>query len=373
MKNSRYILIITMCAFLFGSAKVYSHQACEFSPHALTAWQKTSERTSAFFVAEASHARHGDFIKVASVQGGTASKDTLKVGYLPILDHLTLLVSHSKDNSSFQNITIQPKLFKSWAEMSGALRAGVIDAAFILSPLAMDIAYHGTRINALLLAHRDGSAITVKQGSNIHSAADLKGKSIAIPFKISTHTALLDKYLKSAGLSLNDVDTKVISPPNMLKAMQGGVIDAFIVAEPFGAKAQHMGLGNILVLTKDIVPNHVECIVAVREDVLHSKAAGLEEWVRSLIAAGQLIDKDKLENGSKEVAAMTAKKYWPHDEATIISGLQEPSDRISFSDLNPVAEDFQTIVEISKSSGILKDVDLDAFVDSSFYQKAIAK
>ncbi|MDM8545633.1 ABC transporter substrate-binding protein [Candidatus Venteria ishoeyi] len=300
-----------------------------------------------------------------------SAKTTLKVGYLPILDHLTLLVSHVQDNKNFQQVDIKPKLFKSWGAMTGALKAEVIDAAFILSPLAMDTFNKGSNIRAILLAHRDGSAITIKKGANIHSAADLKGKKVAIPYRISTHTALLNQYLSNDGLSLKDIKTRIIAPPDMIKAMHIGVIDAFIVAEPFGTKAQNQGLGEIMKLTKDIVPNHVECIVVVREEVLQQSPAAVEEWVASLIRAGQFIDQDKLENGSKAVAQMTAKKYWPYNKKDIISGLQNPSDRISFSDLKPDKADFQTIVDISIDSNILDKVDLNRFIEPRFYQKAV--
>jgi len=292
----------------------------------------------------------------------------LRVGYLPILDHLTLLVSHSKDNCLSQQIDIQPKMFKAWGEMVGALKAGVIDAAFILSPLAMDLFNQGVDIRTILLAHRDGSAITVKTGSNIRSAADLKGKAIAIPDRKATHTALLNHYLMSGGFSLKDITAKVIAPPNMLKAMKLGRIDAFIVAEPFGAKAQHNGIGKILVLTKEIIEHHVECIVVVNQQMIKKHRTAIQEWVNSLIRAGKWIDKDKLENGSKQVAKITAKKYFPHSEEAIIRGLQNPSNRISFSDLNPVLSDFQTIVDISLQADIIENVDLDSFIDDSFYR-----
>jgi len=295
----------------------------------------------------------------------------LRVGYLPILDHLTLLVSHAQDNCSFQRVNIQPKMFKAWREMVGALRAGVIDAAFILSPLAMDLFNKGVAIKTIILAHRDGSAITVKTGSNISSAADLNGKAIAIPDRKATHTALLNHYLTGGGISLQDVTTKVIAPPNMIKAMKLGRIDAFIVAEPFGAKAQHDNVGKILVLTKEIIDNHVECIVVVNQDVIKNNRTALQEWVDSLIRAGKWIDKDKLENGSKQVAKITAKRYFPHSEATIIRGLQTPSNRISFSDLNPVLDDFQIIVDISLPAGIIEPVNLKAFIDASFFRKHV--
>jgi NitT/TauT family transport system substrate-binding protein len=297
----------------------------------------------------------------------TWAKTTINVGYLPILDHLTLLVSHAQDNDAFKRVEIQPKLFKSWVEMVGALKAGVIDAAFILSPLAMDLFNQGVDIKTILLAHRDGSAITITKNSPIHSAMGLKGKSIAIPDRKATHTALLNHYLMTAGLSLKSIITKVIAPPNMIKAMQLGKIDAFIVAEPFGAKAQHEGIGKILVLTKDIVENHVECIVVIKKHFLTDNPAAVQEWVDSLIRAGKWIDQDKLQNRAQQVAQMTAKKYLPHSPETIILGLQNPPDRILYSDLNPKLADFQTIVDISKEANILDSIDLKTFIDNRFY------
>lgn len=310
---------------------------------------------------------------VWSMSLGYVHADTrtlLKVGYLPILDHLTLLVSHAKDSCAFQEVEVKPKMFKAWREMVGALKAGVIDAAFILSPLAMDLFNQGIDIKTVLLAHRDGSAITVKTGSAIHSVADLKGKAIAIPDRKATHTALLDHYLRSAGFSLSEIKSKVIAPPNMLKAMKLGKIDAFIVAEPFGAKAQHNGIGKILILTKDIINHHVECIVVINQQFIKNHPASVQEWVNSLIQAGKWIDQDKLENGSQQVAKITAKRYFPHSTNTIIRGLQNPSDRISFSDLNPVLDDFQNIMDISLAAHIIDKVNLEAFIDDSFYRNS---
>ncbi|MCU7835480.1 MAG: ABC transporter substrate-binding protein [gamma proteobacterium symbiont of Taylorina sp.] len=302
------------------------------------------------------------------------AKEPLRVGYLPILDHLPLVVSHAQDNSSFKHVDVQTKKFKSWKKMVGALKNKVIDAAFILSPLAISLHNSGQDIQTILLAHRDGSAITVRHDSSISSAKDLKGKIIAIPDKKSTHLALLSKYLIDNGLSLADVKTPVIAPPHMEKAMAKGAIDAFIVAEPFGAKAQVNGVGNILVLTSSIINNHVECIVIMNKDYINSNAQGVQEWVDSLIRAGKFIDNDKITNGSKNVAKIVAdKKYMGHPEQVTINGLQKPSDRISFSDLNPTAQGFEPIVNISKQANIIKKADLANFINNSFYNNSTEK
>jgi len=39
--------------------------------------------------------------------------------------------------------------------------------------------------------------------------------------------------------------------------------------------------------------------------------------------------------------------------------------------LNPVLADFQAIVDISLQAGIIGKVNLNSFIDDSFYQKAV--
>ena len=300
------------------------------------------------------------------------AKETMKVGYLPILDHLPLVVSHERENELFKEVDVEPKMFKKWDELAGAIKAGAIDAAFILSPLAMDMFNSGVDIRVVLLGHRNGSAITVAKDSDIKSAKGLKDKKIGIPHAKATHTALLDKYLRGEGLSLKDVKTTVIAPPDMVKAMAGGNIDAFIVAEPWSAKAHLDGVGKTLALTRDILPDHVECVVIARSGFIKEHPAAMQEWVDSLIRAGKFIESDRHKNNSKNLVPI-AKKYMGQDEAPVREALVNPYDRITFDNLEPDIPGFRKIVDISRQAGILDDVKLEGFIDSRFYKKSKAK
>jgi NitT/TauT family transport system substrate-binding protein len=297
------------------------------------------------------------------------SKTTLRTGYLPILDHLTLMVSHARDNDSFKHIRIEPRMFKRWSAVSGALKAGVIDAAFLLSPLGMDMFAQGADIRSILVGHRNGSGITVKKDSEINAPADLKGKKIGIPSKISTHVAILDRWLRTGGISVKDVITRSIAPPNMIYALEQGRIDAFVVAEPFCAKAETEGKGRTLSLSKDIIPGHICCTVVVRNEILKSNPEGIREWVASLNRSGMFIDQDKAA-AAKEVARI-ATKYMKFDEQTIIAGMMNPNDRITYSDLNPRIGDYQTILNISSMAGIIGNINLNDFIDDRFYRAIV--
>lgn len=321
-----------------------------------------------------------DFIKTSLVGGAAigvsaigfpsilTAKSTLKVGYVPIVDHLAMLVSHAKDNNRFKRIDVTPRLFKSWNSIAGALKAGVIDSALLLSPLAIDIYRKGVDIKTVLVGHRNGSGITVSRNSGIVSAKDFKGKVVAIPARVSTHTVLLDTYLRGAGLSLNDVRARVIAPPYMIKSLKRGGIDAFIVADPYVALAESTGVGRTLLLSKSITPNHICCAVVVRQDIMRKNPDGMREWVVSMQNAGRFIDRDKAQNQGKSTAEI-ALKYTPHKFQTITNALINPHDRIMYNNLKPKLEDFQQILDMSTRAGILPSLNLDGFLADEFAEQ----
>ena len=293
-----------------------------------------------------------------------AGKTTLKMGYIPILDHFALLISHARENSSFKNIDIEPVQFKSWDALSGALKSKVIGGAMILSNLGMDTFNNGLDIRSVAVGHRHGSGITVRADSAIKSPADLKGKNVAVPYRVSTQAAILDKYLRSGGLSLKDVNVMAVAPPNMPDALKAGTIDAFLGPEPAGERAVQAGTGKVLRFSKDIMPNHICCIAVVHKQEISSNPEGIREWVHSMQRSGKFIDQDKAK-GSKEVATL-ARKYVQVDERVIVNVMQQPLNRITYSDLAPKIADYQSIHDMSVSAGLIQKTDLKTFVDESF-------
>lgn len=298
------------------------------------------------------------------------TKKRMNIGYLPILDHLVLAASHFRDNRALTRVDIEPKPFKSWGAAAGALEAGVIDGAFLLSNLAMDLFNRGAPIRAVLVGHRNGSGLVVRTDAAIAGPKDLAGRTIAIPARISTHTALLDSYLRRGGLSLNEVRTLEIAPPLMVEAMMRGTIDAFIVAEPFCARAEQEKVGKILTFSKDILANHICCVLVMRAEGLAANPEGVQEWVNSIVRAGQWLDQQKGGGGAGEIARM-AGQYMSHPESALLAALQNPGDRIVYKDLVPRPADFQAILDLSQKAGLIKPVDLGRFIDGRFIKGEI--
>jgi sulfonate transport system substrate-binding protein len=116
-------------------------------------------------------------------------------------------------------------------------------------------------------------SIVARKGSNIKTIADLKGKSVAVPFGGGSHPFLLQK-LEDAHLQIGDGPDKVnlvnLKPDDQAVAMQQGSVDAVGTWEPQTAIMVARGVGDVIdrerhlgVITvrKSIAAKHPEAIV----------------------------------------------------------------------------------------------------------------
>jgi sulfonate transport system substrate-binding protein len=98
----------------------------------------------------------------------------------------------------------------------------------------------------------DGSAIVVKQDSPIQTLADLKGKKIAYKRGSSAHN-LTVKALRSVGLTLDDIETVDLGPPDAAPAFANNQIDAWTIWDPYYAIVQQQPDTRVLATTEGLV------------------------------------------------------------------------------------------------------------------------
>ena len=143
------------------------------------------------------------------------------------------MTSHSQRGSVFRS-----KKYTEFATIAEEFRSGKLRASFILAPLAMTLRRQGLPLKIVHLGHRDGTTLVVRKDSSIHAFAALRGKRVAIPHRYSNQRILLERELEKNGMSQGDLEMVVYPPPEMPSALQKGVIDAYVVGEPFAAKAE---------------------------------------------------------------------------------------------------------------------------------------
>ncbi|MCM0081757.1 ABC transporter substrate-binding protein [Geomonas sp. Red32] len=292
------------------------------------------------------------------------AKATLKVGYLPISDHLLMIAS---EREQLKNVRIQPVKFSSWPEIADAIKVGAIDAAFLLTPIGLTLRQKGVPVKVVMLGHRNGSAITVKNSGEINRIQDLKGKTIAVPSPFSTHNILLRKVLTEKHLDPNR-DLKIIdmAPPEMVNALATGRIQGYIVAEPFGAQAEAQKVGKVLMLSKDIWHDHICCVLNVRENVIAAHPEAVQEVVSSFQRTAAFIE------ANPSLAAKASHKVLGQRPEIVEKVLTSPRGRLTFHNLVPSKADFAATQDYMVKFGIAKQrVDLSGYLDDRFARRAV--
>lgn len=297
-----------------------------------------------------------------SQQSSGTGKPTLKIGYLPITDHLTM-ITHGQ--TQYSRLNLEPVKFSNWAELSEALKNNAVHGAFALTPIGMTLRQKGVALKAVFLGHRNGSVVTIKSSPELNSPADLKGKTIAIPSRFSTHNILIQKYLSDNGIQDTDVKFVDMAPPEMVNALSVGKIEGFIVAEPFGGQAELQKIGKVLILSKDIWHDHICCVLNIQESVIKEHPESVEELVGSLAKAAAFIDQNPGE------AAKLSVKYLGQKTEVIEHVLTQPKGRITFNDLIPQLKDFNATQDYMLKFGIAKEsIDVAQYIDDRFARKA---
>lgn len=265
------------------------------------------------------------FLSTFNAQAQPKADAPVRIGYLPITDAAPLLIAHHQ--GFFEQAGIQaeqPRLFRSWSQLVEAFISGQVDVVHLLSPMTIWARY-GSKVPAKIVAwnHINGSALTV--APSVNRISDLGGKRVAIPFWYSIHNVVLQDLLRQNGLvpalgggevAANQVELVVMPPSDMLPALANNSIAGYIVAEPFNAAAEVMGVGKVLRFTGDVWQDHACCTVFMHERDLNGRPQWSESVVTGIVKAQQWIDQNRSETADI-LARESGNRYTPHNKPVL--------------------------------------------------------
>ncbi len=289
--------------------------------------------------------------------------------------------------------------------MTEDIDAGNLDAAFILAPLAMQMARQGkSQVKIVHLGHRDGTAIVVPTDSTAQSFADLRGTRMAIPHRYSNQRILIERLKADHGFTDDDLRLLDYPPPEMPAALKAGAFESYIVGEPFAAKAEMDGFGRVLHHTKDIWPNFISCVLIVTQDLIDTRPDLVQELVAGVTASGKWLDEgderllaglvmegdasgadpdllvvpDEFGRTPRLQAALIAsqRRYYNQDPELLKFVLTKPLDRVKYTDLELARDEFAEIQQWAEKLGFFEGrpvtaedpFGFDDYCDSRFEQ-----
>ncbi|MBI4591643.1 MAG: ABC transporter substrate-binding protein [Candidatus Rokubacteria bacterium] len=80
-------------------------------------------------------------------------------------------------------------------------------------------------------------------GKEVKRVADLKGRTVALNIRGAAVEWMLEQALKQDGLTIKDVQIRLMPFPDMVPALESGAVDAGILSEPFPTLAEEKGVG----------------------------------------------------------------------------------------------------------------------------------
>ncbi len=232
----------------------------------------------------------------------------IKIGVIALTDSAPFVVAHHLGLFSQAGLEVELLRQPSWATLRDKLIYGELDAAHMLSPMAIAIQLGlggSPQKNMLvpLVLNRGGNAITVSRpvaeqlaglstgetlGSSLRASRS-KGEPLLVfgtVFPFSMHTLQLRRWLR-----LNDVDPdsdvrfEVVPPVRMVAALKSGQIDGFCVGEPYNSVAVNDGLGSIVATSNNLWPNAPEKVLGCSLSWAQANPAALKALTTSLSQA----------------------------------------------------------------------------------------
>ena len=161
--------------------------------------------------------------------GSDADKDTIRIGYQSFPSGDLIVKNNKWLEEALPDFNIKWIKFDSGADVNTAFIAKELDfGALGSSPVArglsapLNIPY---KVAFVLDVAGDNEALVARNGANVNSIPELRGKRIAAPFASTAHYSLL-AALAQNGLSPSDVQLVDLQPQAILAAWDRGDIDA---------------------------------------------------------------------------------------------------------------------------------------------------
>lgn len=178
-----------------------------------------------------------------SPTAGSAGAKTVRIGYQKTTD-LDLIRTRGELDRQLQaqGASVEWSLFQAGPPMLEAMNAGSIDFGGVgeAPPIFAQAAGGQFYYVGVYTYGPETQDIIVPQNSSVQSAADLRGKKVALQRGSSAHYLLL-KVLEEQNIPSSEVEVVSLPPADARGAFEQGNVDAWSIWDPFLAVAEATG------------------------------------------------------------------------------------------------------------------------------------
>ena len=263
---------------------------------------------------------------LAWVNGSDApEKSAINLGFMALSDCASVVVAATQGFAQPYGLTLNLKRQASWANLRDKLVSGELDAAHSLYGLiyAVHLGIGGvapTDMAVLMGLNQNGQSINLSHGLqqqgvitpealDRHVHQSRTKLTFAQTFPTGTHAMWLYYWLASQGIHpLQDVDSVVVPPPQMVAHLQAGRIDGFCVGEPWCASAVKQNQGFTLATSQAIWPDHPEKVLGCTRTFVDQYPNTARVLVMAILEASRFIE-ESTENRRSTAQLLSGREY----------------------------------------------------------------
>jgi two-component system, oxyanion-binding sensor len=252
-------------------------------------------------------------------------KHVLNIGFMALTDAASVIVTATQGFAEKYGLTLNLQRQASWATLRDKLLSGELDAAHSLYGLIYGAQFGlggaaATDMAILMGLNQNGQSINLSHGLkfagvttsdalNLHAHQNSARLTFAQTFPTGTHAMWLYYWLASHGIHpLDDVDSVVVPPPQMVAHLKARRIDGFCVGEPWCAQAVEENLGFTLATSQSIWPDHPEKVLGCTRSFVEDNPNTARALIMAILEASRFIDENE-ENKRSTAQLLSGSEY----------------------------------------------------------------
>jgi NitT/TauT family transport system substrate-binding protein len=220
---------------------------------------------------------------------GAAHAEPLRISYFIWVGNGPFFVAQEKGLFAEEGVEVELINIEDHAAAFGGLFVGQVDAVQGAMPDAPTFAQPDEEPLVCVLAldeSRGGDGVLAT--NDIHTVADLRGKSVAVLPGSIGHFYLI-VLLKEAGLSEADIEVVDLSAEDAGEAFSLQEVDAAVTNDPFLSQAKNAEHGHVLTDTTEQPGLLVDCLMT-RADVFNDRKDDFQAVARAWDAAVKYVE-----------------------------------------------------------------------------------
>jgi len=282
----------------------------------------------------------------------TDDLSVFRVGYLPVLSQLPLVISYDRDRYAYESVRIELSEFKSYIALEAAFRVQAIDIVYLPVPTILKMKADGVDVLLGDSFHRGGFSMVMRMGDARNTDSAIFG----IPGFAGNGKVMLGDYLAGLGGRYGkNYRTITVQLSDADAVIESGKVDGIIFPEPYPTRALVRNPE-----TKRIAYDGQSTLytsqsaLAFNRGKMSENREGLSEWLGSLEKSCTFLKEDiGLYNGAQTV--ISQKRYFGFDMTLVRDALTYSGALLSFGPERIKKIELEKVVERMISEKLLSN------------------